>query len=97
MEPDDFLCSRNARPPKALARANGISSRASGWTGEKTSRSRKSFAPIPERIASELRRIIEKGEWRLCAVGDQPGHSLRYRRVFMGTWTIKVRRGENRG
>jgi hypothetical protein len=25
MEPDDLLCSRNARPPKTLARANGTS------------------------------------------------------------------------
>ena len=31
MEPDDLLCSRNARPPKALARATGTSRRASGW------------------------------------------------------------------
>ena len=28
MEPDDLLCSRNARPPKALARAHGTSRRA---------------------------------------------------------------------
>ena len=30
MEPDDLLGSRNARPPKALAWANGTSRRASG-------------------------------------------------------------------
>jgi hypothetical protein len=30
MEPDDLPCSRNARPPKALARAHGTSRRASG-------------------------------------------------------------------
>ena len=35
MEPDDLLCSRNARPPKALARAIDTSRRASGWAGEK--------------------------------------------------------------
>ena len=33
MEPDDLLCSRNARSPKTLARANGTSRRASGWAG----------------------------------------------------------------
>jgi hypothetical protein len=31
METDDLLCSRNARPQKALARANGTARRASGW------------------------------------------------------------------
>jgi hypothetical protein len=31
MEADDLLGSRNARPPKALAKANGTSRRASGW------------------------------------------------------------------
>jgi hypothetical protein len=35
MEPDDLLCSRNARPQKALAWVNGTSRRANGWAGEK--------------------------------------------------------------
>ena len=47
MEPDDLLCSRNARPEKALARANGTSLRASGWAGEKAARSGSSISPHP--------------------------------------------------
>jgi len=35
MEPDDLLCSRNARPRKTLARVDGTSRRASGRAGEK--------------------------------------------------------------
>ena len=52
MEPDDLLCSRNARPQKdgeALARANGTSRRASGWAGEKVVRSGRSISPHPRR------------------------------------------------
>ncbi len=45
MEADDLLCSRNARPEKALARANGTSRRASGWAGEKVARSGRSISP----------------------------------------------------
>jgi hypothetical protein len=42
-----FCASRNARPPKALARANGTSRRASGWAGEKVARSGRSISPHP--------------------------------------------------
>jgi hypothetical protein len=38
MEPDDFLCSRNARSRTPLARADGTFRRASGWAGEKVVR-----------------------------------------------------------
>ncbi len=38
MEPDDLLCSRNARSQTALTRANGTSRHASGWAGEKIAR-----------------------------------------------------------
>jgi len=54
MEADDLLCSRNARPPKALARANGTSRRAGGRAGEKVARSGDQSAPIPEEITSKL-------------------------------------------
>ena len=47
MEPDDLLCSRNARPQKALARATGTSRRARGWEGEKTARRKRSISPHP--------------------------------------------------
>ena len=47
MEPDDLLCSRNARSREALARANGTSWRASGWEGEKVARSGRSISPHP--------------------------------------------------
>jgi len=47
MEADDLLCSRNARPRKALAWANGTSRRASGWAGEKDARSGRSISPQP--------------------------------------------------
>jgi hypothetical protein len=58
MEPDDLLCSRNARHQKALARAIGTSRRASRWAGEKVARSRKSNSPHPRRITSALEGII---------------------------------------
>ncbi len=45
MEPDDLLCSRNVRPEKALAWANGTSQRADGWAGEKAARSGSSIRP----------------------------------------------------
>ena len=48
MEPDDLLCSRNVRPQKALARANGTSRRASGWEGEKAAHNGRSFSPLSE-------------------------------------------------
>ena len=54
MEADDLLCSRNVRPPKALAWANGTFRRASGWAGEKVARSGKSISPIPGEKTSEL-------------------------------------------
>jgi hypothetical protein len=54
MEPDDLPCSRNARPPKALARVIGTSRRASGWAGKKVARSRRSISPIPEERTSKL-------------------------------------------
>ena len=38
MEPDNLLCSRNARSRTPLARANGASRRARGWVGEKVPR-----------------------------------------------------------
>jgi hypothetical protein len=41
MEADDHLCSRNARPLKALAWPNGTSRRANGWAGEKAARSER--------------------------------------------------------
>ena len=47
MEPDDLLCSRNARPRKTLAWANGTSRRASGWAGEKVARSGRPIRPHP--------------------------------------------------
>jgi hypothetical protein len=49
MEPDDLLCSRNARPRKALAWADGTSQRASGWAGEEVARSGRSISPHPRR------------------------------------------------
>jgi hypothetical protein len=45
MEPDDLLCSRNARSKKPLARGNGTSRRANGWVGEKAVRSVRSISP----------------------------------------------------
>ncbi len=54
MEPDDLLCSRNARSRTALARANGTSRRASGWAGEKVARSGRSISPHPWEVTSEL-------------------------------------------
>ena len=49
MEPDDLLCSRNARPKKGLAWDSGTSRRASGWAGEKAARSgRPSRSPSRE-------------------------------------------------
>ncbi len=62
MEPDDLLCSHNARSPKTLARANGtsweIACEASGGRagekylpvgglGEKVVRSGRSISPHP--------------------------------------------------
>jgi len=40
-----IFVSLNARPLKALARANGTSRRASGWAGEKVARSGKLIGP----------------------------------------------------
>ena len=54
MEADDLLCSRNARPEKALAWANGTSRRASGWAGGKAARMEDQSAPIPGERTSEL-------------------------------------------
>jgi hypothetical protein len=48
-QPVSLLCSRNARPKKALARANGTSRRASGWAGEKDARSRRPNRPPSRR------------------------------------------------
>jgi len=45
MESDDLLCSRTVRPQKVLARANGMSRRASGWEGENAARNGRSFSP----------------------------------------------------
>jgi hypothetical protein len=59
MEADDLLCSRNARPEKALARANGTSRRASGWAGERKLRAvEDQSAPIPGEGTSKPGRII---------------------------------------
>ena len=66
MEPDDFLCSRNARPPKALARASGTSWRASGWAGEKAVHSRKSFSP---------HRDIKECLWRTWMIEVRRGEN----------------------
>ena len=49
MEPDDLLCSRNARSQTPLARGNGTSWRANGWAGEKVARSGRSISPHPRR------------------------------------------------
>jgi hypothetical protein len=49
MEADDLLCSRNARPQKALARVNGTSRRVSGWAGEKARAVEDQSAPILKR------------------------------------------------
>ena len=58
MEADDLLCSRNARPPKALVGH-------AQW---------KITAPIPEEIMSEFGRINSIGGGRLmCAGGDGTG------------------------
>ena len=54
MEPDDLLCSRNARPQKTLAWASGTSRRASGWAGEKVARREDQSAPVPEEITGKL-------------------------------------------
>jgi hypothetical protein len=43
MEPDDLLCSRNARPRKTLAWPYGTSRRANGWEGEKAARAKRLF------------------------------------------------------
>jgi hypothetical protein len=53
MEPDDLLCSRNARPQKALALANGTSRRASGWAGEKVACRGRSISPHPWRDSEQ--------------------------------------------
>ena len=50
MEPDDLLCSRNARPEKALARADGMSRRASGWAGDNVAHSERSIRPRSWRV-----------------------------------------------
>jgi hypothetical protein len=48
MEPDDLLCSRNARSRTPLARAHGTSRRASGWAGENVARTmEKRQAALP--------------------------------------------------
>jgi len=47
MEPDDLLCSRNARSRKSLARVNGTSRRASGWVRKLRAVETQS-APIPK-------------------------------------------------
>jgi hypothetical protein len=58
MEPDDLLCSRNARPQKALARVNGTSRRVSGlWRVRKSRAVEDQSAPIPEERKSELEGI----------------------------------------
>ena len=57
MEPDDLLCSRNARSRTPLARANGTSRRASGWEGEKVARSGRSISPHPSRFSSQARNV----------------------------------------
>ena len=57
MEPDDLLCSRNARPPKALARANGTSRVPVGGRVKKLRAVEDQSAPIPEERKSELEGI----------------------------------------
>jgi hypothetical protein len=65
MEPDDLLCSRNARSQKALARANGTSRRASGWAWVRKLRAvEDQSAPIPEERTSELGGIIGRAGGR---------------------------------
>jgi len=59
MEPDDLLCSRNARLQKALARANGTFHRASGWAGEKVARSGRPNRP-PSRREGQTSFEIKK-------------------------------------
>ncbi len=55
MEPDDLLCSRNARPQKALARVNGTSRRVIGlWRVRKSRAVEDQSAPIPKEISSKL-------------------------------------------
>ena len=81
---DDLLCSRNARPPKTLARANATSweiacETSVGRAGEKylpvgglVRKSRAvedQSATIPEEIASELGGIIYMDYGRpICAI-----------------------------
>ena len=68
MEPDDLLCSRNARSGTPLARANGASRRASGWAGEKVARSGRSIRPYPWERTSELEREgARQLAWSLCS------------------------------
>jgi hypothetical protein len=62
MEPDDLSCLRNARPLKALARASGTSRRASGWAGEKATRSGTPSSP-PSREKVEERWSFDVRGW----------------------------------
>ena len=58
MEPDDLLCSRNARSKKPLARGKGTSRRASGGRVRKLRAVEGPSASIPEEVTSELGGII---------------------------------------
>ena len=63
MEPDDLLCSRNARSKEPLARGNGMSGKSiakqsEGGRVRKLRAVEDQSAPIPEERTSELGGII---------------------------------------
>ena len=62
MEPDDLLCSRNARSKKPLARGTGTSRRASEGRVRKLRAVEGHPASIPEEVTSELGGIISSLE-----------------------------------
>ena len=72
MEPDDLLCSRNARSRNALARANGTSRRASGWAGEKVARSGDCAGPL-------AKKSIKKAITRRPQLNQHGPHSKKER------------------
>jgi len=61
MEPDDLLCSRNARPQKALARAKARLGVSVGGRARKPRAVEDHSAPIPEERTCKLGGIIIDG------------------------------------
>src|ERR1043165_1196626 len=70
MEPNDLLCSRNARPQKALARANGTSRRAIS-----PGRVVRFSIPLSEGVAKAALYCAHRTSTFLsCAFCEQGGH-----------------------